>query len=215
MYGDLGCSLSGLLGCLRNHPVRTPHSSASAASRNSKGAYLRRCAHITPADKLASLFFLSPPPFPLPISPGLILLYFSCNLGEVLQGSSSNRPPPHASSTISGWVRERERLDMATISLSATLSRLDVAIHQLSFNIAHFACLAFLKLLHKWMFPSISFFLLVQNQLSVRQKSFIRRGFWRSSMIEIQSVYALKELTYSANVPYTCVMRKGNGSHKQ
>lgn len=149
MYGDLGCSLSGLLGCLRNHPVRTPHSSASAASRNSKGAYLRRCAHITPADKLASLFFLSPPPFPLPISPGLILLYFSCNLGEVLQGSSSNRPPPHASSTISGWVRERERLDMATISLSATLSRLDVAIHQLSFNIAHFACLAFLKLLHK------------------------------------------------------------------
>lgn len=54
-YGDLGCSLSGLLGCLRNYPARTPRSSASVASRNGKGAYLRRCAHITPTDKLASL----------------------------------------------------------------------------------------------------------------------------------------------------------------
>lgn len=127
--------ISGALYLAFSLPAKLPYPHPAlfgkrAASRNGKGAYLRRCAHITPADKLASLssclclsssaFFL-----PFPISPSLILLYFSCNLGEVLQGSSSNRPPSRAMSTISGWVREQERLDLAAISLSATLSRLD------------------------------------------------------------------------------------------
>lgn len=39
-------------------------------------------------------FFLSLPPLLLRISPGLTLFHFSCNLDEVLQGSSSNRPIP-------------------------------------------------------------------------------------------------------------------------
>lgn len=103
----LRTEISGAL-YLASLPVRlrkppSPRPSASAlASRSGKGIYLRRCAHITPADKLASLSFCprlsscssSSHPPALPISPGLTLLYFSCNLGEVLQGSSSNRPPP-------------------------------------------------------------------------------------------------------------------------
>lgn len=52
-HGDLGCSLSGLLSVVWEN-LSAP--SASVASRNGKGAYLRRCAHITPtADKLTSL----------------------------------------------------------------------------------------------------------------------------------------------------------------
>lgn len=53
--------------------------SERAASRNGKGAYLRRCAHITPVDKLASLPFClclcssSPSDFPRPYSPLLLL----------------------------------------------------------------------------------------------------------------------------------------------
>lgn len=54
-----------------------------------------------------SLLFL---PFRFPQA--LFSSTFTCNLGEVLQGSSSNRPSLRASSImISGWVRERERLD--------------------------------------------------------------------------------------------------------
>lgn len=91
-------SLSGLLGCLRNHPANLLHlafSARNAASRNGKGAYLRRlCSHNFDRQTGKSLL-LSLSPFPSPyhppsISPGLTLFHFSCNLSEALQGSSSS-----------------------------------------------------------------------------------------------------------------------------
>lgn len=61
-YRDLGCSLSGLfsVACDETTPYPRPYvpqlpRAAHRARYYGKGAYLRRCAHITPADKLASL----------------------------------------------------------------------------------------------------------------------------------------------------------------
>lgn len=69
-YRDLGCSLSGLFSVVCDETTPSVRPVGCAASRYyGKGAYLRRCAHITPADKLASLSSsclsaLSPPPSP-------------------------------------------------------------------------------------------------------------------------------------------------------
>lgn len=122
-YRDLGCSLSGLfsVACDETTPYPRPYvpqlpRAPHRARYYGKGAYLRRCAHITPADKLASLSSCLYPslsllpslvpasiPPPPPISPGLTLLHFSCNLREVLQGSSSSLIPlSRTSSTILG-----------------------------------------------------------------------------------------------------------------
>lgn len=129
-YRDLGCSLSGLfsVACDETTPYPRPYVPQLPRARYyGKGAYLRRCAHITPADKLASLSSCLYPslsllpslvpasiPPPPPISPGFTLLHFSCNLREVLQGSSSSLIPlSRTSSTILGVnTRASERTDV-------------------------------------------------------------------------------------------------------
>jgi len=113
-------------------PRLTP--AASVASRNGKGAYLRRCAHITPTDKLASLSsclcsssFDFPGPQPSSAFLAISVKYFKDRLPVV--------PLAHRL-RFRVWIYANDRLDLAAIPLFATSSRCcDTSIVSLSFSL--------------------------------------------------------------------------------
>lgn len=128
-YGDLGCSLSGLLGCLRNPPC--PHSALF-----SKRCIEERQRRVFTSLRSHNSGRQTGKPFFLSLS--LLLLLLPFRFPQVLLSSTflaisvkyfkDRLPIVHPLARrlrFWGWVRERERLDLAAISLSATLPRLD------------------------------------------------------------------------------------------